>query len=52
MIRLVLGDAAIIDHIIAVRYLLFSVSNLKTQASFIGFLGFVQAVEDGAPFIH
>lgn len=52
MIRLILGDATIVYDFFGVRYLLFSVSNLKTQAFFIGFLGLVQPVEDGTPFVH
>lgn len=52
MIRLVLSDTAIVDRIFGDRYLLFSVSNLKTQAFFIGVLRLVQTVEYVAPFVH
>jgi hypothetical protein len=52
MVRFILDEAGIINQFLRIRYLLFFISNLKTQTLFVLFVIFVQPVEYNPPFLH
>jgi hypothetical protein len=52
MIRLVLHEARVVGNIFFVRYDLFFISNLKTEAFFVDFISFVKSVQENLPFFH
>ena len=52
VVRFVLHEAAIINHFLRIRYLLFFISNLKTKTFFVLFVIFVQPVQYNPPFFH
>lgn len=52
MVRLVLHEARVVANIFLVRYDLFFIPNLKTEAFFVDFISFVKSVQEDLPFFH
>lgn len=52
MVGFILHEAGIINQFLRIRYLLFFISNLKTKASFVLFVIFIQPVQYNPPFLH
>ncbi len=52
MVGFILHEAAIINQFLRIRYLLFFVSNLKTQAFFVLLVIFIQTIQYNPPFLH